>query len=279
MKTEAQLRRDIRVRVLLLRQRDVEPDRFRADIAGAAVGRLHDARTAAGHHHDAAADREIAAMPDQPPELARDIVISALGRMRLAIPSRWRSTSSSGLRQAHGRLHRRRGVPLPAQGCGCRRTRRSCARRSARSAAFAACDSRASAAARACPRAAGTRDRGRLGDSSGCRGSCGPGQGPAGLPSRVSADAAAMAPGGMWSARGVSSGCIYRRRWRCGTHRRHAISAPRGYSAATASRLRRFGIAGAGAAMLPFASTASSVVRISASFCGCSTLWPNRFLT
>src|SRR4051794_13128669 len=79
MKTEAQLRRDIRVRVLLLRQRDTEPDRFRADIAGAPVGGLHDAGTAAGHHHDAAADRQIAAMPDQSPERARNIVISALG--------------------------------------------------------------------------------------------------------------------------------------------------------------------------------------------------------
>src|SRR5437764_9897125 len=76
---EAQIRADIGVRVLLVRQVDVEADRLRADIAGAAIGRLHDAGAAAGHDHDAAADRLVAAQADEPAELARDVIIPALG--------------------------------------------------------------------------------------------------------------------------------------------------------------------------------------------------------
>ena len=226
-------------------------------------------------------------MPDQPPEFARDIVILALGEDAPgnAEPGAQRLVVGPLFERVGG--GRRCGEPLPVRGCACRRTRRSYARRSVRAAASAASDSRASAAARACPRAAERPDRGRLGDSSGCRGSRGHGKGPADLPSRVSAALAAAAHDGGRSVRGISSGRVYpgaravRRRIRTSEadSARSRYLSRRGYSAATASRLRRFGTADMGAATLPFARTASSVVRISASFCGCSTLWPNRFLT
>ena len=45
---EAQFRRDIGIGILLVRQADVEADALRADVEGAAIGRLHDARSAAG---------------------------------------------------------------------------------------------------------------------------------------------------------------------------------------------------------------------------------------
>jgi len=52
----------------------------------------------------------------------------------------------------------------------------------------------------------------------------------------------------------------------------------RAYSAAT-TRSRREGAGKAVAARLPLARTAPSAARISSSFTGCSTLWPNKFLT
>src|SRR5262245_8154149 len=47
---EGQLRRRIGIWLLLARQLDVEADRRRADVGGAAVGRLHDSGTAAGRN-------------------------------------------------------------------------------------------------------------------------------------------------------------------------------------------------------------------------------------
>ncbi len=231
-------------------------------------------------------------MADESAECARDVVILALGQdaVRDLEPLAQRVVVGSALRALRRQLRPRDG-PLPVRGCGCRQRRRSCARHSLREAASAVSGNRASAAVRACPRAAESRDPGRPGDSSGCRGWRGAGPAPAGHPSRASAAPAAASRGGGRSGRAVSSDYVTNR----GRHavreehaRGHAIPTRRrtgrrsaciGYSAATASRLRRCGIAGAGAATLPFASTASKVVRISASFCGCSTLWPNRFLT
>ena len=63
-----------------MRQIDIEPDRLRADIAGAAIGRLHDAGPAAGHDHDSAADRLVATGSDETAKLARDFVITAVDR-------------------------------------------------------------------------------------------------------------------------------------------------------------------------------------------------------
>mmetsp|Transcript_12443 Transcript_12443/g.39844 ORF Transcript_12443/g.39844 Transcript_12443/m.39844 type:complete len:263 (+) Transcript_12443:527-1315(+) len=50
---EGQLRRDVRVEPRLERQRDPHPDRLAARVMRAAVGRLHEARPAAGAHVDA----------------------------------------------------------------------------------------------------------------------------------------------------------------------------------------------------------------------------------
>src|SRR5450830_1692651 len=49
MKIEAKLRRDVGVRILLMGQADVETDGFSSDVEGAAIGGLHDSRSATGH--------------------------------------------------------------------------------------------------------------------------------------------------------------------------------------------------------------------------------------
>ena len=50
VEVEVERRRDVRVRVLLERQLDIEPDRLAAGLPRAAVGGLHDARAAARGH-------------------------------------------------------------------------------------------------------------------------------------------------------------------------------------------------------------------------------------
>ena len=58
----------VRVRLLLVRQLDVAADRERADVAGAAVRRLHDAGASARHHREAHA-------ADPATHLARERVV------------------------------------------------------------------------------------------------------------------------------------------------------------------------------------------------------------
>src|SRR4051794_8749391 len=64
---------DVAVDVLLEGQLDVQPDRARADLMGAAVGRLHRARAAAGDHGEAGAAQPPADLPGQ-------LVLGASGR-------------------------------------------------------------------------------------------------------------------------------------------------------------------------------------------------------
>ena len=56
---EAQIGRDVRIRLLLVRQVDVEADALRAGFERAAVGGLHDAGPAAGHDDELAAGRRL----------------------------------------------------------------------------------------------------------------------------------------------------------------------------------------------------------------------------
>jgi len=79
VKPETQIRRDVGIGKLLMRQIDIQADGFRHDVMGAPVGRLHDAGTAAGHHHDPGVGRSGAGVADQAPQLARNFVIMALG--------------------------------------------------------------------------------------------------------------------------------------------------------------------------------------------------------
>ena len=102
VEVEAELRRDVGVGRLLVRQHDVEADRRRADIGGAAVARLHDARPAAGHHDEFAVVERGRMSRAQAGELARLVVVAAVGsRLRLlrlvASPPR-RRLPGSGMR-------------------------------------------------------------------------------------------------------------------------------------------------------------------------------------
>ncbi len=62
---------DVRVRLLLGGEDDVAADRRRADVAGAAVGGLHDPRAAAGHHREAGA-------AEPPADLAGEGVVAVV---------------------------------------------------------------------------------------------------------------------------------------------------------------------------------------------------------
>jgi hypothetical protein len=64
---------DVRVRILLVRELDVEADGEAAGLLGAAVGRLHHARPAAGDDGEARLSQE-------PPALARLLVVVVPGR-------------------------------------------------------------------------------------------------------------------------------------------------------------------------------------------------------
>ena len=77
---EAQLGRDVRVGLLLVRQVDVEADAFGADFEGAAVGGFHDAGSAAGHDHELAAAIGGLGNGDEAAEFAGLVVEVALGQ-------------------------------------------------------------------------------------------------------------------------------------------------------------------------------------------------------
>ena len=88
-----------------MRQIDVEPDRLRADVEGAAVGGFHYPRPSAGHDHHLAIFGLFACLADQVPELARDLVIMALGENALGDREPAGDcflTRSGGLRRAQG---------------------------------------------------------------------------------------------------------------------------------------------------------------------------------
>ena len=79
VEVDAEAGRDVRVRDLLVREDDVEAEALGPDVEGAAVGRLHDARTAARHDDEVAAAVPLAGGGDDPPELARLVVVARLG--------------------------------------------------------------------------------------------------------------------------------------------------------------------------------------------------------
>ncbi|SLM47547.1 protein of unknown function [Nitrospira japonica] len=81
---ETEFRRDVRIRALLVRQGDVQSDRFGADVRSAAIRRFHDARAAAGDDHIVATVADLTGRRDEASEFARDVVI--LGERKL--PSR-----------------------------------------------------------------------------------------------------------------------------------------------------------------------------------------------
>ena len=74
---EAEFGRDIGVRLLLAGQADVQADRFGGHVVGAAIGRLHDARPAAGHDHVLALPPVLSHDGNQPAELPRRVVVAA----------------------------------------------------------------------------------------------------------------------------------------------------------------------------------------------------------
>ena len=78
VEAEAQLGRDERVRLLLVRQIDIEADTLGADFEGTAVSRFHDPGTAARHDHELAPSVDLAAAGNQPAELAGMVVKMAL---------------------------------------------------------------------------------------------------------------------------------------------------------------------------------------------------------
>ena len=83
VEAQAQVGRHIRIGKLLVRQIDIEADRLGADVERAAVGGLHHAGTAAGHHRDALVSGPAARLAHQPAERARHVVIMALGENAL----------------------------------------------------------------------------------------------------------------------------------------------------------------------------------------------------
>ncbi len=88
-----------------MRQIDVEPERLRADVESAAVGGFHHPGPSAGHDHHLAIFGLFACLADQPPELARDLVIMALGENALGDREPAGDcflTRSGGLRRAQG---------------------------------------------------------------------------------------------------------------------------------------------------------------------------------
>lgn len=78
VKAETQIRRHVGVRVLLVRQRDIQSDRMRSDVERAAIGGLHDARTPAGHDREAIPAYAMLRPTHQTAQLARDFVVAAL---------------------------------------------------------------------------------------------------------------------------------------------------------------------------------------------------------
>ena len=81
VEVEAELGRDVGVGRLLVRQHDVEADRGRADVGGAAIAGLHDARAAAGDDHVVAVVQRLGGERGILGEAAR-LVVVARGRLR-----------------------------------------------------------------------------------------------------------------------------------------------------------------------------------------------------
>ncbi len=80
VEAETQFRRHIGIGRLLTRQDNVQPDRFGADIGGAAIGRLHDARPAAGQDDEIAFGVDLADRRNQTREASRLIVVPGIGQ-------------------------------------------------------------------------------------------------------------------------------------------------------------------------------------------------------
>ena len=73
LKTES--RRDVGVRVLFVRQRNVEPDRFGVHVRCPTVGRFHDAGASAGHDDVITPALDLARRRDQLTEFSGDLII------------------------------------------------------------------------------------------------------------------------------------------------------------------------------------------------------------
>ena len=74
VEVEAQVRRDIGVWRLFVRQHDIQPDGMAARLLRAAVAGLHDSRAAAGDHHILAPVAFQAFFGDAPGQIAGDVV-------------------------------------------------------------------------------------------------------------------------------------------------------------------------------------------------------------
>ncbi len=79
MELKAQLGRDVRVRALLARQRDVQADALGAGVEGAPIRRLHHAGPAARHDDVVTLAVDLTRARDQTRELARFLVVARLG--------------------------------------------------------------------------------------------------------------------------------------------------------------------------------------------------------
>ncbi len=85
MEVEAEVRRHVAVRLLLVRQHDVEPDGHAARLRRTAIAGLHDAGAATRHDHVlpvAGGDRSLRHDPREPPRL---VVVAGQGGQRLRL--------------------------------------------------------------------------------------------------------------------------------------------------------------------------------------------------
>src|SRR5215831_5261447 len=75
-KLETQLRCDVRVRLLLVRQGDIQSNRFRTDVGGSTIGRFHDSGTATCHNDKVALTVDLADTRHQSTKFASLVVVS-----------------------------------------------------------------------------------------------------------------------------------------------------------------------------------------------------------
>ena len=134
VEVEAELRRHVGVRRLLVRQHDVEPDRGRADIVRAAVAGLHDARPAAGDDDEFAVVGRGRVLRAEPREVARLLVVDAVGFSRfffcVSFLAAQASPPGSGMRAPPNsttveRMPRSARIISGFSSSSCRRTARS----------------------------------------------------------------------------------------------------------------------------------------------------------
>ena len=78
VEVDAEPGRDVRIRDLLVREDDVEAEVLGSDIEGAAVRRFHDTGSASGDDDEVAMAVPLAGGGDDPPELARFVVVAGL---------------------------------------------------------------------------------------------------------------------------------------------------------------------------------------------------------